>query len=106
MQNDEVVGPSRIEPSFGKTLPLATGPHLVFMFGVPIFSLLTSSKCRRWFDSLRRPSRATFAFLYIPLSKASNNTLMFVRPNFLLISEAFWSGCWSSLGMKVSGFLA
>ena len=36
--------------------PLTSSP-LVFMFGAPIFSLLTLSKCRRWFASLRRSSR-------------------------------------------------
>ena len=102
MQNAEVVGPSRIEPFFGKTFAACYRPPLVFMFGAPIFSLLTSSKCRRWFSSLRRPLRTTFSFLCIPLSKASYNTLTSIRPNFLPISRAFWS----SLGIKVSGFPA
>ena len=105
VQNAEAVGPSRIEPFFGKTFAARyRPPPLVFMFGAPIFSLLTSSKCRRWFASLRRFSRTASAFLCIPLSKASYNTLTFVRPNFLPIYGAFWSGCWSSLGIKVSRF--
>ena len=106
VQNAEVVGLSWIEPFFGKTFAVCYRPPLVFMFGAPIFSLLTSSKCRRWFASLRRPSRTASAFLCISLSKASYNTLTFVRPNFLPISGAFWSGCWSSLGVKVSRFPA
>ena len=90
VQNAKVVGPSQIEPFLERPSPLATGPPLVFMFGASIFSLLTSSKCRRWFSFLRRPSRTTFAFLCIPLSKASYNTLTSVRPNFLPVSRAFW----------------
>ena len=104
VQNAKAVGLSRIEPFLERPSSLATGPPLVFMFGAPIFSLLTSSKCRRWFPSLRRPSRMASAFLCIPLSKASYNTLTSVRHIFLPISRAFWLGCWSSLGIKVSGF--
>ena len=106
VQNAEVVGPSQIEPSFGKASATHYRPPLGFMFGASIVSLLISSKCRRWFVSLRRPLRTTFAFLCIPLSKASCSTLTFVRPNSLSISGAFWLGCWSSLGIKVSGFPA
>ena len=88
VQNTDVVGPSRIEPFLERPSSLATGPPLVFIFGAPIFSLLTSSKCRRWFASLRRHLRTTSAFLCIPLSKASYNTLTSVCPNFLSISGA------------------
>ena len=104
VQIAEAVGPSQIEPFFGKTFALAIGSPLVFMFGVLIFSLLISFKCRRWFASLRRPSRTASSFLCIPLSKASYVTLTSICPNFLLISRAFWSRCWSSLRIKVSGF--
>ena len=102
MQNAEAVGLVGLSSFLERPSLLATGPPLVFMFGAPIFSLLTSSKCRRWFASLRRPLRTTFSFLCIPLSKASYNTLTSVRPNFLPISRAFWS----SLGIKVVGFPA
>ena len=37
MQNAKVVGPSQINPFFGKTLLLATGPTLVFMVLYPNF---------------------------------------------------------------------
>ena len=101
VQNAKVVGLSRSSPFLVIPSPLATGPPLVFLFGASIFSLLTLSKCRRWFASLRRPSRTTSAFLCIPLSKASYNILTSIRPNFPLFYGAFWSGCWSSLGIKV-----
>ena len=45
VQNAEAVGPSRIEPSFGKAFATCYGPLLVFVFGVPIVLLLISPKC-------------------------------------------------------------
>ena len=49
----EAMGLSWIKPFLERPSPLAIVPPLVFMFGVSIFSLLTSSKCRRWFAYLR-----------------------------------------------------
>ena len=106
VQNNEAVGPSQVEPSLDIISPLATILPSVFGFGALTFSLLTSSKCRRWFASSRQPSKMASASLCILLSKASYNILMFIRTNFLLTSRAFWSGCWSSLGIKVLGYLA
>ena len=87
-------------------LPLATGLPSVFGFGALTFSLLTSFKCQRWFAYSRRPSRMASASLCIPLSKVSCSILMSVRPNFLPTYKVFWSSCWLSLGIKVSGYLA
>ena len=61
VHNAKVVGPSRIEPSFVKTFATCYRPP----FGVPIFSFIISSKCRKWFPSLKRPLRTTFTFLCI-----------------------------------------
>ena len=103
VQNAEVVGPSRIEPCFGKTFVACYRPP----FGVNVWcpDILISY-------IVQVPKMVCFfksAFgngLCIPLSKASYSTLTYVRPNFLPISRAFWSGYWSSLGIKVSGFPA
>ena len=86
IQNVEVVGPSRVEPSFGKTFAARYGPP----FGAPTYSLPMLSKCRRWFASLRRLSRTTFISLCTPLLKGSCSTLTYVPLSFLPTSGVFW----------------
>ena len=54
----------------------------MFGFGALIFSLLTSSKCRRWFASSRRPLRTASASLCIPLLKVFYSIPTQLSPNF------------------------
>ena len=108
VQNAEAMGPSWVEPSFGHNFASRYKPPFGVRVWCPDFltSYIVQVPKMICFFEAGRPSRMASAFLCIPLSKATYNILMSVRPNFLPTSGAFWSGCWSSLGIKVSGYLA
>ena len=105
MKNAEVVGLSRVEPSFGHNFASRYGPPFCVRVWCPDF--LTSY-------IVQVPKMVCFfevAFengLRFPLYPFIKSVLHHfnVCPTFLLTSRAFWSGCWSSLGIKVSGYLA
>ena len=83
----DVVGPSRVEPSYAKIFATRYGPPS----GVLIFSCLMWCPFPRWYVSLRRPLRTTYASLCTLSSKAFYSISMCARPSSLPIFGTSWS---------------
>ena len=105
MRYADIVGPSRVEPSYPKILATRYGPPLVSESSVLIFSRLMWCPFPRWSISLRQPLRTASASLCTPSSKAFYNISMCARPSPFLIFGASWSTFWLFSGIRASGSL-
>ena len=104
MRCSDVVGSSRVEPSYA--VPLVIDLQLVSMFGAQTFSPLTSSMFLRWFVFLRRPLRMVSASPCTISLSAPFNTSTYAQPRFPLTSGASWMASLLFSGIKVWGFPA
>ena len=98
----DVVGPSRVEPSFAKTLTTVLDLLLLSKSCVLVFLPLMLFPFLRWSASLRRPLRTAPASPYTLSLKTSYSISMYARPSSLLIFETSWSAFWFSSGIRAS----
>ena len=104
MKYANAMGPSRVEPFYEKTFVTCYRPPLNVQVWCP--GLLTSyiGQVPKMVCFFEAAFRMVSAFPCTPLSRTTNNTSTFARPNFLPISRVFWSAFWSFLGTMALGF--